>query len=193
MKTISNNITHEIEIKNSRFITKIYKINNSDISNYLESVKKEYPKATHYCYAFIYNNIKRSSDDNEPTGTAGPPILNVLEKEQLNNILVIVIRYFGGIKLGAGGLIRAYTKSVTEALKEASYQELIEGFKVEIIFPYTDEKQINYILSNSDIINKSFNESITYIALVNKETLDKLDNYNYQILESLYIEKKNSI
>lgn len=192
MKTISTNITHEIEVKNSRFITKIFSINDSNINNYLELVKREYPKATHYCYAYIYNEEKRFSDDGEPTGTAGAPILNVLEKEQLNNVLIIVVRYFGGIKLGAGGLIRAYTKSVTETLKEVEYTELIEGYKIEITFPYSEEKQINYLLKTTEIINKNYDEDITYTALVPKEKIDKLHNYNYKVLETLYIEKKNS-
>ena len=192
MKSIRNNLSHEIVIKNSRFIALLYKINSSNITNYLEEAKRLYPKATHYCYGYIYNEEKKSSDDGEPTGTAGFPILNVLEKEELNNILVIVVRYFGGIKLGAGGLVRAYNKSVTEALKEVEYQELIEGYKVEIIFPYNLEKQINYILNNSEIINKSYDQDITYICLVNQDNLNKLNTYNYKILEELYIEKKNS-
>ena len=192
MKSIKDNIINEIIIKNSRFITLIYKINNSNIDDYLNLTKEKYPKATHYCYGYIYNEDKKSSDDNEPTGTAGLPILNVLEKEELNNILVIVVRYFGGIKLGAGGLVRAYTKSVTEALKEAEYIELIEGYKVEITFPYSQEKQVNYLLKNSEIINKNYDEDITYITLVDKDILSKLETYNYKVLENLYIEKKNS-
>ena len=105
MKTIKNNLSNEIIIKNSRFICLLIKINNIDISDILNNIKLSYPKATHYCYGFIYNNYKKSSDDGEPTGTAGNSILFVLEKNNLNNILCVVIRYFGGIKLGAGGLI----------------------------------------------------------------------------------------
>lgn len=189
MKTITNNITNEIIIKNSRFITLLIKIDNNDINKHIDQAKINYPKANHYCYAYIYNDTKKSSDDKEPTGTAGAPILNVLEKENLNNILVIVIRYFGGIKLGAGGLIRAYTKSVTEALKQVETKELEQGYKVEIIFNYDEEKQINYILQNSNIINKEYKEEITYTTLINKEVLDKLYNYKTNILEEVYIEK----
>lgn len=189
MKTITSNITNEIIIKNSRFIALLIKIDNPDINKYLEQAKKDYPKANHYTYAYIYNDIKKCSDDKEPTGTAGAPILNVLEHENLNNILVIVVRYFGGIKLGAGGLIRAYTKAVTEALKETNTKELEQGYKVEIIFNYEEEKQINYILQNSNIIDKSYKEEITYTTLINKEVLDKLYNYKTNILEEIYIEK----
>ena len=192
MKTIKENIENLLEIKNSKFISIIIKINDKNINSYLEDIKIKYPKATHYCYAYIYNNDKRSSDDGEPSGTAGMPILNVLEKENLNNVLVVVVRYFGGIKLGAGGLVRAYTKSVTEALKKADYIELMEGHKVLIEFNYNDEKQINYILGDSQVIDKSYNENISYTTLVSKEVLAKLHNYNYKVLDNLYIEKKNS-
>ena len=192
MKTIKENIENLLEIKNSKFISIIIRINDKNINSYLEDIKIKYPKATHYCYAYIYNNDKRSSDDGEPSGTAGMPILNVLEKENLNNVLVVVVRYFGGIKLGAGGLVRAYTKSVTEALKKADYIELMEGHKVLIEFNYNDEKQINYILGDSQVIDKSYNENISYTTLVSKEVLAKLHNYNYKVLDNLYIEKKNS-
>ena len=115
--------------------------------------------------------------------------MNVLEKENLNNILVIIVRYFGGVKLGAGGLVRAYTKATTEALKLAEYQELTKGYKVEISFDYSDEKQINYLLSNYSIIDKQYDEKIKYITLIDNDILEKLHSYNYKILEELYTEK----
>lgn len=186
MKTVKYDISNEIIIKNSRFITYIYRLNNNEIATYLEEIKKLHPKATHYTYAYIYNNNGYSSDDNEPSGTAGRPMLNVLEKEDLNNILVITVRYFGGIKLGAGGLVRAYTKSVTETLKQSRFINLEEGYKIKISFDYPEEKQINYILGDN-IIEKQFNDKITYIANISKENINKLNNY--EILENIYIEK----
>ncbi|MBR3146264.1 MAG: YigZ family protein [Bacilli bacterium] len=186
MKTVKYDISNEIIIKNSRFITYIYRLNNNEIATYLEGIKKLHPKATHYTYAYIYNNNGYSSDDNEPSGTAGRPMLNVLEKEDLNNILVITVRYFGGIKLGAGGLVRAYTKSVTETLKQSKFINLEEGYKIKISFDYPEEKQINYILGDN-IIEKQFNDKITYIANISKENINKLNNY--EILENIYIEK----
>lgn len=190
MITIKNNIVNEIIIKNSRFITLLYKINkDSDINKCLEEVKSIYPKATHYCYAYILNDYKKSSDDGEPGGTAGLPILNVLEKEKLNKILVIVVRYFGGIKLGAGGLVRAYSKSVKEALNKSKLISLIPGKRIEITFDYSSQKQIDYILKDSIVLNQSFQEQITYQVLINNDILDKLSNYHYQILNDEYIEK----
>ncbi len=188
MKTIKSNLENEIIIKNSKFITYIYRINSSNITNYLDNIKKIHPKATHYTYAYIYNDIKRCSDDNEPSNTAGSPMLNVLEKENLFNILVITVRYFGGIKLGAGGLIRAYTKSVTETLKNAEYIYLEEGYKVKIEFDYTLEKQINYIIGENNIIEKYFDDKITYIINISKNNIDKLP-IKYEILENILIEK----
>ena len=187
MKTVKENISNEIIIKNSRFITYIYRLNSNNISKYLDEIKKIHPKATHHTYAYIYNNEGYSSDDNEPSGTAGRPMLNVLEKEELNNILVITVRYFGGIKLGAGGLVRAYTKSVTEALKDKEYIYLEEGYKIKISFDYNEEKQITYILGENNIIEKSFDDKITYIANISKENINKLKNY--EILENILIEK----
>jgi len=188
MKTIKENIINEIIIKNSRFITLFIKLKDNDITHHLEKVREEYPKATHYCYAYIYNNEKGCSDDGEPSKTAGSPMLNVLEKENLNNILVVTVRYFGGIKLGAGGLVRAYTKSVTEALKKAVFQELIEAYKVRITFDYKEEKQIHYLVGDH-ILEKDYQETPTYIVLIEKDKIDTLYHYSYEILENLYIEK----
>lgn len=189
MKTITANITNEIIIKNSRFIALLIRIDSVEIDKFLEEIKKAYPKATHYCYGYIYNEVKHFSDDGEPGGTAGMPILNVIEKENINNILVVVVRYFGGIKLGAGGLVRAYTKSVTEALKLASFIFLEKGYKIKISFDYSAEKQVNYLLRNATILDKKFEQSISYTVSVAEEILDKLKGYNYEILEEVYIEK----
>ena len=190
MYSIKGNISNEIAIKNSKFIALIYKLNDNNINILLDEAKEKYPKATHYCYGYIYDSIKHSSDDNEPTGTAGQPILNVLEKEKLNHILVIVVRYFGGIKLGAGGLIRAYTKAVTETLKQAEIIELEEGYKIELTYNYDNQNDINYILQNSIILKEEYLETIKIEALVNKDTFNKLSKYNPILIEETYIEKK---
>ena len=192
MRTIKSNMTNEIIIKNSRFICVFMKINSTDISNILDRIKEEYPKATHYCYAYVYNDIQRFSDDGEPGGTAGMPMLNVLVKEELSNVLCVVIRYFGGIKLGAGGLVRAYTKSVTECLKVTDMMDLEEGYKIRLKFNYNDEKQVKYLLKEATILNEKYDLDVEYTVLVNNEIFDKIKNYNYEIIEKTYIEKSSN-
>ena len=146
MKSINKNVVNEIIINKSMFITKLIKINNEDeIKIKLDYIQKEYKDAHHYCYAYITGNTKRFNDDGEPSGTAGMPILNVLENNNLTNILCVVIRYFGGIKLGAGGLVRAYTKAVTEALNNAKIINLTDGFSINLEFDYNKIKIIDNI------------------------------------------------
>ena len=165
-------------IKNSKFICQIYSINKEiEFNELLEKAKQKYPNATHYCYAYIIDNIKRESDDGEPSGTAGIPILQVLEKNNLNQVLCIVIRYFGKIKLGAGGLVRAYTKAATMCIKDHII-ELIEGSIIEITFPYSLSKTIDYLLENSIIMNKEFKEQIIYQVKITNETLKKLEKFS---------------
>ena len=192
MRTIKSNMANEIIIKNSRFICLFMKINSTDISSILDRIKEEYPKATHYCYAYVYNDVQRFSDDGEPGGTAGMPMLNVLLKEELSNVLCVVIRYFGGIKLGAGGLVRAYTKSVTECLKVTDMMDLEEGYKIRLKFNYNDEKQVKYLLKEATILNEKYDLDVEYTVLVNNNVFDTLKNYNYEILEKTYIEKSSN-
>ena len=177
MFTIDNDITNEIIIKNSKFICIIHKIYNiDDIDLYLKTVKDLYKDATHYCYAYIINDIKKFNDDGEPNGTAGSPIIQVLEKNSLNYVICIVIRYFGGIKLGAGGLIRAYSKSVVECLKLSNIKELIKGYNVDIIFNYNYINTVNYLLKECNILNKEFNDNITYNLNVDSNLYNQLKN-----------------
>ncbi len=110
----------EIEVKKSRFVAYAFELKNVDeVKANLEFLRKQHKKASHVCYAYVCNIngvSEKCSDDGEPSGTAGYPILNVIKKKNLSNILVAVVRYFGGIKLGAGGLTRAYTKAASEVL-----------------------------------------------------------------------------
>jgi len=173
MYSIKNNINNTLEIKKSKFITKLYRINSIDeIYNILNQVNNEYNDSTHICYAYILENNEKCSDDGEPSGTAGMPILNVLKKNNLTNILAIVIRYFGGIKLGAGGLVRAYSNSITETLKLTSIIELEEGYLIELEFSYDQIKLVNYILNNKKIIDKQYNDNIIYKFYLSKEELN---------------------
>lgn len=127
MRTILKNGEHEIIIEKSRFICTMKKVEHEEEAMaFIRELKKKYWDASHNCSAFIIDESKqRSNDDGEPSGTAGLPMLEVLRKNNLFNVVVVVTRYFGGIKLGAGGLVRAYTKSVSETLLQIGLVEKI--------------------------------------------------------------------
>jgi len=182
---IENNVTNILEIKKSKFITLLIKIDDSnDVDKYLDNIKKEYKDATHYCYAYVIGNKEKANDDGEPSGTAGIPILNVLKRNSLNNILCVVIRYFGGIKLGAGGLLRAYSNSVSEALKVSNIIEYVPTLKIKIVFKYDNLNTINNLLINSNIIYKEFDVNITYEVIITEtEYTNIIDNLNSNCIE----------
>jgi len=189
MKTIKCNISNEIVIKNSRFITLLYKIDkSSNILEILEEVKKQFPKATHYCYAYRTETHEKSSDDGEPGGTASIPMLNVLIKEKVINVLAITIRYFGGIKLGAGGLVRAYTKSLTEALALKELVSLEKGYLIKLTTDYSKQKILDYTLKDINIIKKDFAKEVIYLIEISKEKLGLIKDYDYEIIEDKLIE-----
>lgn len=189
MKCLIENKDSEIIIKNSRFITSLIKIDEtSNIKDLIETIKVKYPNATHYCYAYITKDNQKSSDDGEPGGTAGLPMLNVLIKNNLINILAITTRYFGGIKLGAGGLVRAYTKSLTTAL-ENNIIEVELGYTIKIIINYDTQKELDYLLKNEEILKKDYQEQITYYLNISKDTYHNLSKYNPTILKETYIKK----
>lgn len=170
MYSIDKNIDNTIILKKSKFITKLYRTDSiEEINNILNNIKSEYQDATHICYGYILNEIEKCSDDGEPSKTAGIPILNVLKKNNLTNVLAIVIRYFGGIKLGAGGLLRAYSNSVIEALNKANIVELTEGYLVELEFKHDQIKLVDYLLNGKEIINKNYDNNVIYSFYLSKD------------------------
>lgn len=177
MNYIQENIIHEMEIKKSKFITYLFFVDSEEeAKEHLVNIKKQHPKANHHCSAMVIDEIVRSNDDGEPASTAGLPMLQTLQGEGMNHILAIVVRYFGGIKLGKGGLIRAYGHSVSEALKQTDYyvEELISIYK--IITPFD---QMNIIETKSEpkakIMDRQYNQLATFT----------LEVYNTSILEEL--------
>ena len=189
MYSILSKTTTLLEINKSKFYCELIPINSlNDIDNIINDIKDEYKSATHYCYAYIFDNTKRFSDDGEPGGTAGMPILNVLEQNNLNHVLAVVIRYFGGIKLGAGGLVRAYTNSVSDTINNSKIIELIEGKQISIEFTYDNSKQIDYLLKDYEIVNKEYSTNIKYIINI-PNTIDIKEILNNYIID--YIELNN--
>lgn len=160
MNTIKTNLSSKIIVNKSKFIGKIYKVCNIDeVENILNDIRSKYSDASHICYAYIIDNKIKYSDDKEPTGTAGGAILNLLKTKNLNYVCAVVIRYFGGIKLGTGGLSRAYTGCINEAIDEII--PIIKGFDITISFTYDESKYIKNILKKVKV-NKMYNKDIQY-------------------------------
>lgn len=201
--TISQDGQNQIEIKKSKFICHLFRIDNEEQAReYINQIKKEHYKANHNCSAYLLGEnfeIQRSSDDGEPSGTAGVPILEVLKKNELQNTLAIVTRYFGGIKLGAGGLIRAYSTSVSEALDKIGIVEgkLQQILAITISYPQLGKLQ-NY-LENEQITIQEINylENVTVKVAIDIKEIEIfiasiIDLFNSQVtitpLEKAYVE-----
>lgn len=199
IKSVKNNCEHEIIVNKSRFIGIVVHLQSlEDVSSYLEFYKNKYPEANHYCYAYIFDGAMKASDDGEPAKTAGMPILNVIQKQELNHVLAIVVRYFGGIKLGAGGLVRAYSQATSQTLLNADLviYELKPLYKIS--FDYTFTKLIDHYIKIMAIlvINKEYDEAVTYTCFVDdphffefiQETTS--NQYKKQYLRDEYVEKE---
>ncbi len=188
MNTIKQDKIEETIIKKSKFISYVFYItSNQEAEEKIKKIKEKYKDATHCCYAYIVDNYEKMSDDGEPGGTAGLPMLALLKKKELTNILGVIVRYFGGIKLGANGLVRAYVSSLNESLID-NITEIIHGYHVIIQFDYSKEKEINYILKNTIINNKKYEDNITYDIDIDQVTLDKLKGLSIEIIKK---SKKN--
>lgn len=191
MFSIKNNDRYEEIIKYSKFISLIFRVySKEEVTTTLNKIKKEYPNATHYCYGYVIDNDIKSSDDGEPSKTAGLPILNQILSNHLNYTLIIVIRYFGGVKLGTGPLTRAYAKVARNVINKNNIVTLEKGYNININFNYNDIKDVEHILGNSKIIDKTFDNDIVYNVYVNNETLNKLSKYKIIINKEIYIEKE---
>lgn len=191
--SIKNDVKYEYIINKSKFITLLKRVYyEKEVNEYIEKIKKEYKGATHYCFGYILDNIKGFDDDKEPSGTAGLPILEVLDKNNLNYVLCVTIRYFGGIKLGSGGLVRAYSKGVRDALKLSQIIKLVKGKTIQISFAYNYIKKIDNILKSYSIINKEFDELITYTVNIEERDLEKIIN-QLEIIDNINIKQLNDV
>lgn len=179
--TIKENVVTEIVEKKSKFIASlIYVDNTQDAENIIKDIKKKYFDARHNCIAYrIVEDekiVERSSDDGEPSGTAGAPMLTILQKNNLANVLVIVTRYFGGILLGTGGLVRAYSESTIKAIEKADKVEMILGEELEVVLDYNNFENFKYYCKNNEIniVNPQYTENIVCKIEINADKKQKL-------------------
>jgi len=179
MRYIAEHFTTTLEVKKSKFIAHIVPYEQFD--SMMESLKKDHPKARHFVYAYRYLNrynqvVENCSDDGEPKGTSGKPTLLVLAGKDIINTAVIVVRYFGGIKLGTGGLVKAYSDAVNLVLQNSTLLQYVELISYSLQLQYNQLSQIEYILKRLDIqiTNKEFLSNITLHLVGSKESFEKL-------------------
>ena len=203
--TIENNIEVEIVVKKSKFIANLIKVSSKqEAEKEIKNIKKRYFNARHNCVSYRVleddNIIERFSDDGEPSGTAGKPMLNILQKNNFVNVLIVVTRYFGGILLGTGGLVRAYSDSLLKAIENSKILEFVMGREFEADLEYNNFEKFKYYCKNNGINIKStvYSQEIVCKIEVEEDKKDslisdyKLNNINLLNLKELskkYIEK----
>jgi uncharacterized YigZ family protein len=181
MKSIIKTVNSEIIINKSKFINYLIPVTTAEeVKDKLSDLRKKYKDANHHCYAYVIGKnqeIQKYSDDGEPSKTAGMPMIEVLKKQGLTNILTVSIRYFGGIKLGAGGLVRAYTKSVSEAIKNAQFSFLVKitEIKISVSFDHIGHVE-KYIRDNFILLNTEYSEKVDYFIKIENDKITNLVN-----------------
>lgn len=194
MITIKEHVQSEIVEKKSKFIANIFFVENvEEAENKIKETKKEYHDARHNCscYRVIEEGkiVEKQSDDGEPSGTAGGPMLNILQKRDLVNVVAIVTRYFGGILLGTGGLVRAYSDATQNAIDSAEKNEIILGVEYEVKVDYSNLEKLKYYakINNINIINIEFqNDILCTLQIANeneKQFLEDIEKKNLSIIE----------
>ena len=201
--TLKEASTAEIVEKKSLFIANSCHIESKEeAEEKINLIKKKYYDAKHNCFAYITLNEneiqKKCSDDGEPSGTAGAPMLEILEKQSIYNVVVIVTRFFGGILLGTGGLVRAYSDSLKEAIKKSTLVEQEPGYEAEIKLPYADFEKFKYYCNknNINIINSEYSDFIICKIEVNDAEKNRLEiefreQNNFKIMTFDIIRQKN--
>lgn len=199
-KTIAYDVESEIVEKKSRFIANIFYVESeNEAEQKIKEIRKKYFDAKHHCFAYsIYDKnqiISRFSDDGEPSGTAGSPMLNILNSENIKNVVVIVTRYFGGILLGTGGLLRAYTGSLQDAIAKAQIVNKDLGLIANAVVTYSDFEKLKYFFKNQgiNIINEEYEQDVKVHFEITEEKynyiMNKREEFNFKILNS-EVEKK---
>lgn len=182
-KSIQKNTDAEFKDKGSKFIAYIFPISSEvEIKNHIDNLKSQHSGAAHFCYAFrlgINGEIYRANDDGEPSGSAGKPILNQLLSFEVTNILAVVVRYFGGTKLGVSGLINAYKEATSLALSNAVIVTKDITFSVKIVYPYDLTNEINQLLNlyQAQIINQSFSIDCQQLISISIKYKSEVENH----------------
>jgi len=198
LKTIIEGKTAEVTEKKSRFIANIFHVENvTEADEKIKQINKKYYDAKHNCYAYIVDGIEKCSDDGEPSKTAGAPMLDILKKNQFTNVLVIVTRYFGGILLGTGGLVRAYSEATKRAIENSDVVEIVSGERYIIEVSYENVNNVLYWCNklNIKICENVYETSIKLTIESTKEDKEKLINNveieNIKVVNSnIFIEKR---
>ncbi len=185
MKLIKSSVNITTEINKSKFIAYLVPVtNSSEVTLELNKIKKEHYNATHHCYAYILDEQKtqKSNDDKEPARTAGMPILETLLAFNLTNVLCVVVRYFGGVKLGKGGLIRAYKNSTLEAIKKAVFYKEEQKQIYQITLNYNQyDAFIHFLKEKALILQEDFKEQIVIkFYLINLSEKELYDQFSFQ-------------
>lgn len=175
IKIVYQGASAEIVEKKSRFIADIFSVSTEEEAlQILDKVKKQYWDARHHCWAYVIGNEQvqeRCSDDGEPSGTAGKPILEVIRGNEIHNILVIVTRYFGGTLLGTGGLVRAYTQASQEGIAASTIITKTQGYKLKIETDYTGLGKIQYLLGQRgiQIVDSVYQDNVKIFIYISRE------------------------
>ncbi|OIL89684.1 YigZ family protein [Oenococcus oeni] len=184
--TVKQNSTKELIIKKSRFIADIYPLKEEqEAKKIIENVRKKNPNANHVVFAYtvgLNREIQRMSDNGEPVGTAGKPVLDAITKNNLINVLITVTRYFGGIKLGAGGLIRAYSQSASQTIENAQLATLVNYDRLQLIFDYFLIDKLKYFIEKQKAVVMETNYQTKVQAVILVETSDS-KNFQKRLID----------
>ena len=190
-----NCASEEIEIKKSRFIAIAKKVvSREEAINFINEVKTSYPDARHHCWAYLLGDPLNSTncasnDDGEPSGTAGRPILSQISYSNIGNVIVVVVRFFGGVKLGAGGLVRAYRESTQKVLKALQVEEHISRIEISVACPFNEENNLRKIISSfqGEILEMSYSTNVRITVVLPEDFLpqlqQKISNVSIEIIE----------
>lgn len=183
MKSIKKESVIEFEEKKSKFIGYAKPVGSKqEAENFIQSIKRKHPDATHNCSVYKLTEAGqeyfKSDDDGEPSGTAGKPMGEILNYMDVNNVVVVATRYFGGVKLGAGGLVRNYAKTAKLAIQEGEIGEFREQKEYVVDFPYDKNGEVDQILKGMGIepTDKNYSERVTYQVTLDNETLEILNS-----------------